>query len=96
MDQVKDPLNGKAFSERLLSKETAIATAIGAGLGALQGNQNNKLLATTLWGAGLGAAVGILGESLLTSVFHTEGKSEPPVSTPNTTLNTTSSSTNNE
>lgn len=65
------------IAKKVINKDVGVATAIGAGLGALAGAQNNKTASTALLGAGVGALVGVFGESLL-QAFSTEKQLEAP------------------
>lgn len=64
------------ITKKVINKDVGVATAIGAGLGALAGAQNNKTASTALLGAGVGALVGIFGESLL-KTFTGDVQPEP-------------------
>jgi len=53
--------------KHFLNKDVGVASAIGAGLGALHGSKNNNVVGSVLLGAGIGALVGLLGKSLNTT-----------------------------
>ncbi|SMF47333.1 hypothetical protein SAMN02745866_03047 [Alteromonadaceae bacterium Bs31] len=49
-----------------LKKITPLASAIGAGLGAIHGTKNNSVLSSTAMGAGAGLLAGLLASALFT------------------------------